>query len=66
MLARAPLAVQATSVASEQIFSSAGELSVPKRNRIGKDLIECLMFLYCNSNRHDIEQVTAKHVKQIR
>lgn len=65
-LARCPLAVSATSVASEQMFSSSGEMSKGTKSSIGKDLLECMVFLYCNATKDDVVAVMAKHVKAIR
>ena len=53
-LSKAVLCVEATSVMSEQMFSAAGTMCVPRRNRLGKTLLETLMFLYCNVARRDV------------
>ena len=42
------LCVPATSVPSEQLFSKAGELISAQRNRLGKKMINILLFLNKN------------------
>ena len=47
-LARIFLAIPATSVPSEQLFSTAGDVLTKKRNRIASELMEAQVFLYKN------------------
>ena len=42
------LCLQGTSVASERVFSSAGDLITKKRNRLSSDMISTLVFLNHN------------------
>ena len=50
-LARDHLAIMASSVSSEQAFSSAGITSSKRRNRLKGDVVEVLQFLKCLIHR---------------
>ena len=50
-LAQKVLSVVATSVASERIFSTAGNIINEKRSRIKPDNVNKLIFLYENMNK---------------
>lgn len=41
-------------------------MSTGKQNRIGKDLLELLVFLYCNATPADVLKVQQKHVREVR
>uniref|UniRef100_A0A8R1IGR5 Dimer_Tnp_hAT domain-containing protein n=2 Tax=Caenorhabditis japonica TaxID=281687 RepID=A0A8R1IGR5_CAEJA len=47
-MAQKLLAVAATSAESERLFSIAGQICVPKRNRIGEGALE--KYIFCNAN----------------
>lgn len=47
-LARRYLLIPATSVPTERIWSDAGNIETPKRNRLGSDTLEALVFCYEN------------------
>lgn len=65
-LALAALGASATSVASESLFSHAGEMSKGKRNSIGHKLLQNLLFGYCNTTVEDVVAVGEKDTKVIR
>jgi hypothetical protein len=46
-LARDYLAIMASSVSSERVFSSAGIIISKRRNRLKGDIVEALQFLKC-------------------
>lgn len=60
------LSVPATSVDSEQMFSASGEMSVGKQNRIGKSLLELMVFLYSNAHPSDVTAIKARDVRAVR
>lgn len=47
-VARCVMSAQATSVASEQLFSHTGNMTIRKRNWLGAVLLEHLVFNYAN------------------
>lgn len=65
-LALAALSASATSVASESLFSHAGEMSKGKRNSIGYQLLQNLLFGYCNTTVEDVVAVGEKDTKAVR
>lgn len=50
-LAKSYLAVQATSAASERLFSTAGSILTKKRNRLNSELLDKLLFLNKTLNK---------------
>ncbi len=56
-IAKDVLAVTATSVPSEEIFSSSGDLISKKRNRLGHDVIESIMCLKSWNQFLDVNKI---------
>lgn len=53
-------------MASEQLFSHTGDMTIRKRNTLGPVLLEHLVFNYANATMADIVSVGEAQVRAVR